>query len=160
MVTYESSFEAPSVMVVVVMMAMAMVGVMMWIFLIDDALNVAKLLHVAGNSDRTFLIKAIFILSLLKKLHEERMVDVNHRNHKPLLLLSLTNHNSQTPFWNILQIFLFLMVVMMKKVNMREMNMKINKMVVIVVLLVAVSISGCGKHHVEENRAGKKGQTK
>ena len=97
------------VMVVVVVVVMVAAGR----FLVDHALNLPEHLHMARNINRAFLIKPIFFLSLLQQLHKEWVVYVHHRDYKPLLLLTLPHHHSQTPLWNVFQIF-FSMVMEMK----------------------------------------------
>lgn len=144
--TNQSSFKTPSMMVVVMVMMMV-VGV----FLVDDALDGAELLHVAGDGDGAFLIKAILVFSLLEKLHEERVVDVYHRDHKPLLLLSLTHQYCKTAFWDVLQILLLL------KMDVRKMNVEINQMVLLMMMMIADIIItiimnvSTSNPHVEEN---------
>lgn len=81
-------------MVVVVVVVVRLV-------LVNHALNLAELLHVARDGNGAFLIKPIFFLSLLQQLHEEWMVDVYNRDNNPLLLLPLTHHNSQATLRNI-----------------------------------------------------------
>lgn len=112
------------------MMMMVMVIMMMRFLLVNHALNCAKLFHVAGNSNGAFLIKAIFFFCFFQQLKEERMVDVDHRDHKPLLLLSLTHQDCQTPFWDVLQILLLMVVV---------------KMEIQMVFMIVIS-SGCNPH--------------
>ncbi|XP_054798492.1 uncharacterized protein LOC129303297 [Prosopis cineraria] len=133
-----------------VVVVVVVVRVVVSVFLVDDALDGAELLHVAGNSDRTFLIEAIFFFGLLQELQEERVVDVDHRNHEPLLLLSLTHQYRETTFRNILQITILLLLVV-QKVDVRKMEMKINHVVVAMVLLITVTVSTGDEPHVEEN---------
>lgn len=62
--------------------------------MMNNALKCTEIINRARNWDRTFLIEAIFIFSVLQELHEQRMIDINDRNHEPLLFLA--NKNSQT----------------------------------------------------------------
>lgn len=71
------------------------------LLLINQTLNGAELLDLAGNDDRTVVIETVLLLGFLQQLQEERVVDVNHRNHKPLLLLALAHHHRHTPFWDV-----------------------------------------------------------
>ena len=128
-------------MMIMIMMVMLMGRVAL---LINDALNGAKLIHVAGNGDGTLLIEAVLFLGLFEELHEERVIDVDHRYHEPLLLLSLRpHHNCQAPLWDTLQflmmimIFLLMMIMMMmmkKVVNVRDLQVKVDHVVVFVFL--------------------------
>jgi hypothetical protein len=91
---------------------MIVVVVILGILLFDHALNnIAKLLNMTRNSDGALLIKSKLFLGFFQQVHEEWMIYINHRNHKPLLLLTLTYHDSKTPFWDIFQLFLPVVVV-------------------------------------------------
>ncbi|WRX16910.1 hypothetical protein QQP08_009397 [Theobroma cacao] len=92
--------KTPDVVVVVMVVVMVM---MLVLFFIDHALNIAELLHVARDGDGALLIESVLFLGFLQKLHEERVVDIDHWDHKPLLLLPLTYQDCQTPLWNIFQ---------------------------------------------------------
>ena len=61
--------------------------------LVNQASNLAKLLDVAGDIDRAFLIEAVLLLRLPEQLREERVVHVHHRDHEPLLLRALPHRN-------------------------------------------------------------------
>lgn len=89
---------------------MVVVVVMMRIFAINQALDGAKLLHVARDGEGTFLIEPIFFFSLLQQVHEERVIEIDDRDHKPLLLLSLTHQHSQAAFGDVLRIHVLLLV--------------------------------------------------
>lgn len=68
------------------------------LFPINQASDVTKVLHVAGDGDGALLIKPILLLSLLKKPHEEWVVEVEHRHHEPLpILLRLAHPYRQAP---------------------------------------------------------------
>lgn len=99
---------------------MIVVVVILGILLFDHALNTAKLLNMTRNSDGALLMKPKLFLSFFQQVHEEWMVYINHRNHKPLLLLALTYHDSKTPFRDIFQLFLpvVVVVVVVWQVNM------------------------------------------
>ena len=99
---------------------MIVVVVILGILLFDHALNnIAKLLNMTRNGDGALLIKSKLFLSFFQQVHEEWMIYINHRNHKPLLLLTLTYHDSKTPFWDIFQLFLpMVLVVVVWQVNM------------------------------------------
>lgn len=83
------------------MMMMVVLVVDRRLLLINQTLNGAELLDLAGNDDRTVVIETVLLLGFLQQLHEERVVDVNHRNHEPLLLLALAHHHRHTPFWDV-----------------------------------------------------------
>ena len=76
--------------------------------LINHSLNVEEPLHVARDSDSTFLIKPKLFLGLLQQQHEERVIQVHHRHHHSLLLLPLPHLYRHTPFRHISQLLLFL----------------------------------------------------
>ena len=78
-----------------------MVVVMERPFPIDDATDVPEVLDMTRDSYGSLLVEAVFFLSLLEKLHEERVIEVYHRHHKPLLLLSLPHLDCQTPLRHI-----------------------------------------------------------
>lgn len=93
--TYErksSSLEAQELVMVVVMMRRC--------FLVDQAGHLAELLHMARDVDRALLTEPVFLLRLLQKLHEPRVVHILHRNNEPLLLSPLPHHDCQTPLRN------------------------------------------------------------
>ena len=125
------------------MVVMLVVG--MVLLFIDHALNIAELLDVARDGDGAFLIKSILFLSFLQQLHEERVVDIDHWDHKPLLLFPLTYQDCQTPFWNIFRVLLFMV---MKAVKVRYMRVEIN----------VVFVSTC--HFSSANPQSKKKQEK
>lgn len=112
--------KTPDVVVVVMVVVMVM---MLVLFFIDHALNIAELLHVARDGDGALLIESVLFLGFLQKLHEERVVDIDHWDHKPLLLLPLTYQDCQTPLWNIFQVLLFMV---MKAVKVRHMKVEIH----------------------------------
>ena len=129
------------VMVVVVMVMMMMMAVDRSLP-IDHALNGAKLLHMARNSDQTFVIESVLLLRLLQQLHEERVVDVDHRNNKPLLVLPLAHHHSHTAFRNIFELLAVLVVVVVEKVGEVEVEVQ--------VVVLAGPVGG-DKSHLFEN---------
>lgn len=97
---------------------MVMVVVMEGLFPINQALDVPKLLDMARDGNGSFLIKTVLFLSFLQQLHEQRVIEVYHRHHKPLRFLSLLSHlYRQAPFWHIshhhLLLLLFMMMMMM-----------------------------------------------
>lgn len=113
------------VMMVVVMVMMVVVVEMWWILLINDALDGAELLHVARDCDGALVIKSVLFLRLLQELHEERMVDVDDRDDKPLtLLLPLTDQDRQTPLGDVFQLLLRLLL-MVVKMKVRDMDVEI-----------------------------------
>lgn len=79
------------------MMMMMMKG----LFPVNHALNIPKLLHMARDCDCTLLIEAVLLLSTFQKLHEQRMIEIYHRHHESLLLLSLTYFYGQAPLRHI-----------------------------------------------------------
>lgn len=95
-------------------MVMMMMMIMMVTIFIDHPLNITKLLDMARNGNRSFLIEPVLILGYLQQLHKQRVVNINHRNHEPLLLFTLTYHDSQTPFRDIFQVLLLMMMEAMK----------------------------------------------
>ena len=118
------------VVVVVVVMMVVVVVKMWWILLINDALDGAELLHLARDGDGAFVIKTVLFLRFLQELHEERMVDVDDRDDKPLtLLLPLTDQDRQTTLGDVFQLLLLLprllLMMMMVKVKVRDMDVEI-----------------------------------
>ena len=93
------------------------------------------------------MIESVLFLGLLQQLHEERVVDVDHWNHKPLLILPLANHHRHTPFRDVFQLLAVLVVVVMEKVG--EMEVEVEVQVVVVVLAVPV---GGDKPHLFESK--------
>lgn len=100
-------------------------------FPVNHALDVPKLLHVARDGNSSLLIKAKLLLSLLEQLHEERVIYVYHRHHKPLLFLTLANLDRQTPFWDVrshhlpLRPLIMIMILMMMMMEMRQVQVEI-----------------------------------
>ena len=94
-----------------------MVVVMKGLFPINHSLNVSKLLNMARDCDCPLLIKTILLLRLLQELHEEWVIEVQHRHHKSLLLLSLPNLYCQTPLWHISDHLFLPMIMMMMKMR-------------------------------------------
>lgn len=85
-----------AVMVVVVAMVVAVVAMVVGLLLVNHALHIAKLLHMAWDGDGSFLLKPILLFCLLQQLHEERMIEVNDRDDEPLLLLPLSHQHCKT----------------------------------------------------------------
>lgn len=106
-----SNPEAQKMVVVVVVVVVLVVVIV----LINQSLYMAKLLNVARNIDGSLVIKPILFLRFLQQLHKQRMIDVNHGDYDPLLLLSLTHHNCYAPLGNI---FLPMVMMMMEMGNM------------------------------------------
>lgn len=115
-------------------MMMVVVMVMMvvedcWRLFINHALNGAELLHLARDGDGAVVIESVLLLRFLQEVHEERVVDVDDRDHKPLtLLLTLTDQDRQTTLGDVFQLLrirliLVVAVVMMKQV--RNMDVEI-----------------------------------
>lgn len=90
----QSSPEATNdgIMMVVMVMMLVVVVMMKGRFLINQAPDVTEFLHVAGESDGALVIEAVHLLGLLKKAHEEWVVEVYDRDYESLLLLSLLAH--------------------------------------------------------------------
>jgi len=76
-----------------------MMIVMKRLFPINQTSYVSELLNTTRDSYGSFMIKTIFFFCLFEKLHEEWMIEINHWNHEPLLIFSLTNLDCKTPFW-------------------------------------------------------------
>lgn len=88
--------------------------VMEGLFPINHALDVPKLLHMARYGYGSLLIKPVFFLCLLQELQEQWVVEVYHRHHKSLLLLTLAHLDCQTSLRHISDILLLSMVMVMK----------------------------------------------
>lgn len=102
-----------------------MVVVLDWLLLVNHALDGAKILDMARYGDGSLLVKAKLFLSFLQQLHEERVVDVNHRDHKPLLLFTLTHHDCQTPLWDVFQFFIAVMVMVVVVMDLVVVKVKV-----------------------------------
>lgn len=90
-------------------------------FPINHALYVPKVLHMTRDGYSAFLIEPVFFFSFLQQLHEQRVVEVHHRNYKSLLLLSLAHLDRQTPFGYISGLLLVVpMVLIMMMMHMRQ----------------------------------------
>ncbi|CAH9110123.1 unnamed protein product [Cuscuta europaea] len=100
--------------------------------LIDQSLDLAKLLHVAGDVDQAVVVEPVLFLRLLQELPETWVVEVVDGDDEALLLIPLPHHDRQTPSRYILQIVL-------PTVPPMEVNLK--HVVVVVVLLAATH--GC-----------------
>ena len=85
-----------------------MVIVMKGFFSGNHSLNIPKFLNMARNCYGSFLIKPIFFFSFFQQLHEQRMIEVNHRNHKSLLFLALAHFDCQTALWHIFELLILL----------------------------------------------------
>ena len=120
----ESNFEAPSMVMVEAFLP------------VDDALDGAEVLDVAWDGDGAFLLEPVFIFSFFQQLHEQWVLHVHHRDHKSLLLLPLPHQDRQTPFWDVLQVLLLLVVVV--KVEVR--NVQVKAYVVMMVVMVFWSV--------------------
>ncbi|KAJ6760399.1 hypothetical protein OIU79_025282 [Salix purpurea] len=68
----------------------------------------------------------ILFLGFFQQVHEEWMIYINHRNHKPLLLLALPYHDGKTPFRDIFHLSPPIMVVVVvEEVEVWQVNMEI-----------------------------------
>ncbi|MGJ2918473.1 hypothetical protein ACR8KM_22575 [Salmonella enterica subsp. enterica serovar Paratyphi A] len=104
------------------------VVVVVVIFLINQVLYMAKLLHVARNIDGALVIKPELFLSFLQHWRKQRMINVNHRDYDPLLLLSLTHHNCYAPLGNIFPFSLpMVLMVVVVVVKMGSVQMEIQE---------------------------------
>jgi hypothetical protein len=56
---------------------------------VDDALDAAEVVDAAGDGDGALLLEAVLLLRRLEQRHEERVRQVPHGDHEPLLLLLL-----------------------------------------------------------------------
>jgi len=99
---------------------------------VDDALDGAEVLDVARDGDGAFLVEPVFVFSFLEQLHEQWVVHVHDRDHKPLLLLPLPHQHRETPFWNVLQVLLLLVVV----VEVEVWNVQVKAHVVMMVVML------------------------
>nr|GLL20010.1 uncharacterized protein LOC114761440 [Ipomoea trifida] len=77
----------------------------------------AKLLHVAGDINRTVVLESVLLLGVFQKLQEQRVVDVDDRDYETLLLLPLAHHNRQASFRYAPQILLLLHVMNVKNIS-------------------------------------------
>lgn len=135
----ESNFEAPSMVMVEAVLP------------VDDALDGAEVLDVARDGDGAFLLEPVFIFSFFQQLHEQWVVHVHDRNHKPLLLLPLPYQDRQTPFRHVLRVLLLLVV----KVEVRNVQVKAYVvMMMVVVLFWSGMMIGEDPHMEKESNEG------
>lgn len=92
---------------------------------VNHALNVPELLHMARDGDGALLIEPVLLLGFLQELNEERVVEVKHRHHEPLLLFSHAHLDGQTPLRNVSAIHLLVLVVAVMMMKVREVQMEI-----------------------------------
>lgn len=78
---------------------MVVVVVVGGLLLVYNPLHVLEMGHVAWYGDGALLLEAVLLLSLLEQLHEQRMIEVNHGHHEPLLLLPLPHHYREATLW-------------------------------------------------------------
>ncbi|CAL9105358.1 unnamed protein product [Musa acuminata var. zebrina] len=64
---------------------------------VDDVLDAAEVLDVAGDGDGALVVEAVLLLRLLEQPHEEGVAQVVHRHHEPLPLLPLPAHPYSHP---------------------------------------------------------------
>jgi hypothetical protein len=84
-----SGAEAPRDVQVVVVVVVAMVpaaGDVVVLLVVDDALDAAEVVDAAGDGDGALLLEAVLLLRRLEQRHEQRVLEVPHRHHEPLLL--------------------------------------------------------------------------
>ncbi|KAK8530701.1 hypothetical protein V6N13_030648 [Hibiscus sabdariffa] len=103
-------------------MVVVVVVVVVAVVLVDQALNMAELVDMARDGERAVMVETVLFLGSLQELLEEWVGHVHHRDHKPLLLLSLTNHDCQASLWNISE----LLVSRMTKVEIHELLLSNN----------------------------------
>lgn len=64
---------------------------------VDDALDAAEVLDVAREGDGAGVVETVLLLGRAEQRQEQRMVQVPHRHHEPLLLLPLAPHPDRHP---------------------------------------------------------------
>ncbi|CAL9062097.1 unnamed protein product [Musa banksii] len=64
---------------------------------VDDALDVAEVVHVARDGDSARVVEAVLLLRCPEQGYEERVVEVPHRHQEPLLLLPLPPDPNRYP---------------------------------------------------------------
>lgn len=111
---------------VVVVRVTVMVVVVMRGVLVDYTLDMAKLLHVAGDINRTVVLESVLLLGVFQKLQEQRVVDVDDGDYEALLLLlPLAHHNRQASFRYAPQILLLLHVMNVENISATHLDRKI-----------------------------------
>jgi len=81
--------------------------------LMNEVLNVPKVLDMARDDHGSLLMKTIFFFCLFQKPRKQRVIEVHHRHHNFLLLFTLPYLDRQKPFWNISDHYLLSLRVMM-----------------------------------------------
>lgn len=117
---------------------------------VDDALDGAEVLDVARDGDGAFLLEAVFVFGFLEQLHEQWVVHVHDRDDKPLLLLPLAYQDRQTPFWNVLEVLLLLVVVV--KVEVRNVQVKAHVVMMVVMVFWRVMMMIAENPHMEKEK--------
>ncbi|BAT78892.1 hypothetical protein VIGAN_02164700 [Vigna angularis var. angularis] len=117
---------------------------------VDDALDGTEVLDVARDGDGAFLLEPVFVFGFLQQLHEQWVVHVHDRDNKPLLLLPLPYQHRQTPFWNVLQVLLLLVVV--RKVEVRNVQVKAHVVMMVVVVFWRVVMMIAENPHMEKEK--------
>lgn len=115
-----------------------MMGVMI---VMNYALESTEVVDRARDGDRSFLVEAILVFGLLQEPSEQRMVNINDRNHEPLLLLA--DENCQTPLGS-LHLVPMMMVVKVRQMNM---EMEIQMQEVLMLVATAATASTAAKPH-------------
>ncbi|XXG76173.1 hypothetical protein AAC387_Pa08g0584 [Persea americana] len=105
---------------------MMVVVVMVSLLLVNNPLHVAKLGDVARDRNSALLLESILFFCNFEQLHEQWMVEVNHRHHEPLLLLPLAHHDRETTLWYVPR----LLLAVVQQVQVREVEVEAEQVLV------------------------------
>ncbi|RWR87662.1 hypothetical protein CKAN_01661600 [Cinnamomum micranthum f. kanehirae] len=96
------------------------VVVVVSLLLVNNPLHVAKLGDVARDRNSALLLESILFFCNFEQLHEQGMVEVNHRHHEPLLLLPLAHDDRETTLWYVPR----LLLAVVQQVQVREVKVE------------------------------------
>jgi hypothetical protein len=68
--------------------SVVVVVVLLLLLLVDDSLDAAEVVDAAGDGDGALLLEPVLLLRRLEQRHEQRVLQVTHGDHEPLLLLA------------------------------------------------------------------------
>lgn len=84
---------------------------------VDRVLDAPENLDMARDRDGSLVIEPELFLGLFEQLPEERVIDVGDGDHKPLMLLSSSDHDCHAPSGDVLQLLLVVVVVKVQQVE-------------------------------------------
>lgn len=92
---------------------------------VDRVLDAPENLDMARDRDGSLVIEPELFLGLFEQLPEERVIDVGDGDHKPLMLLSSSDHDCHAPSGDVLQLLLVVVVVVVKVQQVEEVEVRV-----------------------------------